>query len=637
MLIAGCSGGGHSMAPAPSGGGGVGPTTLVNGAKVTLSITLAQKVSLNKRRVSSKVRPTAVGKRAPSFVSPSTASVALSAVYNGASVFSTTINLAQCTNLYVVYECATSLPVGTYTIYSNLYDSSNNWLGTNLYASPAAQTIYANGAAPYGNYISVDDAGIAQYVFVEAPNNCTTTTGSSAYAPIYAFDADANEIVGPLANPITGYVSAGNGAGLGAVDLYETSTYGVFSADHNTVYDTSVYQLFVYEGGPEGSGELYGATNNIPAFFGAGSNGAAGFQLGSSASPAFVQLTVGTYIAVALTPGNPVLNAYDIQESVPAIATCNSFSVYPSLSSPTFLSTTGDSSGSNRNIVIVDGNNIDMLGSGNPEFYFTGNTPQVAFPITSTYTLGSNETPINLFTSPDVVGRFFVITNNSNTSVGQADQFLATNGSTVYSGSYSFSFAATTSLRIAGESGTGLYGLYYTNPNGSNFLYGVDRLTGSQYTPLSMWASGQIYTISPAGAGFNYIFFRGYNASATQYQLCTFDTTVGASSEDCLYITSPNSSAVSIRYDRLSGDMLAVNGTVLKAGYADVPPASFAMGNAYTFPTSQARFVPGEATPGFIGVYDGTSTTTFLQWNGSSWMGGYGSVAWGNAWIAPLY
>ncbi len=638
MLIAGCSGGGHSLSSGSSSGGGNGPSSLTNGAKVTLSITLAQKQTLSGRRVSNKARPAVSSKRVPSFVSPSTASVALTATYNGTSVFTTSIYLSQCTNVYVAYECATNLPVGTYTIYSNLYDSSNHWLGTNLYANPTAQTIYANGAAPsvYSNYLYVDSQAIAQYVFIAAPDNCTTTTGSSAYAPIYAFDADDNEIVGPLANPLTGYVNAGNGAGLAAVDLYEVSTYGVASADHNTVYDTSLYQLFVYESGPEGSGVLYGATYNIPASFGAGSNGAAGFQLGSIASPAFAQLAVGTYIAIAMTPGNPVLNAYDIQENVPAIISCNSISLYPSLSSPTYLGTTGDSSGSNRNIIVVDGNTIDMLGSGNPVMYLAGGVPQIAFPITSTYTLGSNETPVNLFTSPDVAGRFFVITNNSNNSGnGQADQFNATNGNTVYSGTYTFQFTATSSLRIAGA-GNGIYPLYYTNPSGSNWLYGVDRTNGNQYPALQMWSSGEIYTLQPSGTNFNYIFFRGYDASATQYQICTFDPTIGVGSEDCLYISSANSNPVSMRFDSLSGDMLAINGTVMKYGYADVPPASFAMGGAYTFPAAQARFVPGEATPGFVGVYDGSSTTTFLQWNGSSWTS-YGSVMWPNAWLASLY
>jgi hypothetical protein len=639
MFIAGCSGGGHSVGSAPPSGGGSGPSSLTNGAKVTVSIAVAQKTPMNGRRINNKVRPQAASKRAPAFISPSTSSIAISAVYNGAGVFTTTINLSQCTDLYSIYQCSTSLPVGTYTLYTNLYDgpsANGNWLGTNLYLSPAPQTIYANGAAPYGNYLYADVAGIAQYVFIAVPNNCTTTTGSSAYAPIYAFDADANEIVGPLANPLTGYVSAGNGVGLGAVDLYESSTYGVSSADHNTIYDTSLYQLFVYEGGPEGSGVLYGATYNLPAYFGSGSNGAAGFQLGSIASPAFSQLTVGTYIAVAMTPGNPVLNAYDVQESVPAIASCNSFSVYPSLSSPALLGTTGDSSGSNRNIIIIDGNNIDMMGSGNPVFYVAGGVPQAAFTITSTYTLGSNETPINLFTSPDAVGRFFVITNNSNNSGnGQADQFLATSANTVYQGSYQFSFAATTSTRIAGEGGPGQYALYYSSGS-NNLLYGVDRTNGNAYPTITAFTSGTVYTLQPSGAGWNYIFFRGFDASAPQYSLCEFDPTVGIGSKDCLYISSSNSNPVSIRYDNLSGDVLVVNGTAMKEYYAHVPPVSLAQTGTYTFPAAQARFVPGEAAPGFVGVYDGTSTTTFMQWNGSSWIS-EGSVQWPNAWLAPLY
>ncbi len=234
---------------------------------MTLSITLAQKQTLNGRRISNKVRPAVSGKRVPSFVSPSTTSVALSAVYNGSSVFSTTLYLSQCTNLYVIYECATNLPVGTYTIYSNLYDSSNHWLGTNLYANPSPQTIYANGAAPsvYSNYLYVDDAGVAQYVFVGAPDNCVTVNSGTTAAPIYVFDADGNEIIGPLANPLSGYVTAVNGGGQGTFDLYTVSAYGTFSADNQVISDTSVYQPFVNVGGTEGSVFLYGFTYNMPA------------------------------------------------------------------------------------------------------------------------------------------------------------------------------------------------------------------------------------------------------------------------------------------------------------------------------------------------------------------------------------
>jgi hypothetical protein len=633
MLIAGCSGGGHAASSLPSGGGGSGTQTLVNGAKVTLSITLAQKQALNGRRISNKVRPTASGKRVPSFVSPSTASVALSAVYNGASVFTTSIYLNQCTNLYVIYQCTTNLPVGTYTIYSNLYDSNNAWLGTNLYASPAPQTIYANGAAPYGNYLYVDDAGIAQYVFVAAPDNCLTVSSGSSAAPIYLFDADGNEIIGPLANPLVGYTTAVNGAGLGSFDLYTVSSYGTASADHQVIYDTSVYQPFVNIGGPEGSVFLYGFTYNTTAFFGEGSNGAAAFQAGSVSSPAYTQLTAGTYNAIAFTPGSATANLYEVEETVPAIEQCNSATFY-GLSNPTLFGSIYDSNGTSKEMVVVDGQNVDIVGgNSNDVFSIYSGVPQLYLPVT-TYALSGTETAVNLFTSPDVQGRFFVITNNSaNSGNGEADQFLAVSGSTTYSGAYQFSFPATTSTRIAGEGGSGQYALYYSSGT-NNLLYGVDRTNGSAYPTITAFTSGTVYTVSPSGAGFNYVFFRGYNGSSTHYELCSFDPTVGFS-PDCLNIGNGNSNPVSIRYDSLSGDMLVVAGTAMKEYYADVPPVSLAQTGSYTFPASQARFVPGEATPGFAGVYDGTSTTTFMQWNGSSWVS-YGSVAWGNAWVVPI-
>jgi len=641
MLIAGCSGGGHSAGSLPSGGGGSGTSSLTNGAKVTLSITLAQKQALNGRRISNKVRPTASGKRVPSFVSPSTASVALSAVYNGASVFTTSIYLNQCTNLYVIYECTTNLPVGTYTLYSNLYDSNNVWLGTNLYSNPTPQTIYANGAAPtvYSNYLYVDDAGIAKYVFVAAPANCLTVNSGTSAAPIYLFDADGNEIIGPLANPLVGYTTAVNGAGLGSFDLYTASSYGTASADHQVIYDTSVYQPFVNVGTSEGSVFLYGFTYNMTALFGEGSNGAAAFQAGSVSSPAYTQLTEGTYNAIAFTPGSSSALLYEVQETVPAIEQCN-YVTFFGLSGPTLFASMYDSDGTSKEIVVVDGQNVDIIGgNSNPVFSMSSGVPQLYLPVT-TYALGSNETPINLFTSPDVQGRFFVITNNaSNGGNGQADQFLATNAYAAYSGSYHFSFPATTTTRIAGEGGSGQYALYYSDGS-DNLLYGVDRTNGNAYPNISAFTSGTVYTISPSGAGFNYIFFRGYNSSAAHYQLCTFDPTVGIYSAHCNTVGSTgagDSNPVSIRYDTLSQDMMIVVGPTIQGGFADIAPASFSFSALYSsFPTSYARFVPGEATPGFVGVYDGTSTTTFLQWNGSAWTGNYGSVAWGNPWVVPI-
>jgi len=638
MLIAGCSGGGHSISSSPSSSGGSGPSGLTNGAKVTLSITLAQKQTLSGRRISNKARPTVSSKRVPSFVSPSTASVALTAVYNGASVFTTSIYLNQCTSLYSIYQCTTSLPVGTYTIYSNLYDSSNNWLGTNQYNSPSPQTIYANGSAPSsGNYLYVDSDAIAKYVFLGAPDNCVTVSSGTYAAPIYLFDAGGNEIIGPLANPLSGYVTAVNGGGQGTFDLYAASTYGTASADHQVISDTSMYVPFINVGSTEGSVFLYGFTYNIPALFGAGSSGAGGFQAGSVASPAYAQLTQGTYQAVLMTPGSPTVNVYAIEETVPAIESCNPVTFY-GVSSPSLISALTDSVGG-REVVLVDGQNVDIIGGNSgPVFSISGGLPQLFLP-TTTYALGSNETPINLFTSPDVQGRFFVITNNSNNSGnGQADQFNATNGSTVYSGTYQFQFPATNTLRIAGA-GNGIYPLYYTDPNGSNLLYGVDRTNGAQYSTITAFTSGEIYTIAPSGPTANYIFFRGWNGTAGQYQLCTFDASLGIGSANCFNLANGDSNPVSIKLEPLSDNIMAVAGTMIKGGFADTPPASFALMTLYSgFPVSQARFTPGEATPGFIGVYQaGTTpyTTTFLEDVGGTWVS-YGSIQWPNAWVVPI-
>jgi len=641
LFIAGCAGGGHSVGSAPPGGGGLGPSSLTNGAKVTLNITLAQKQALSGRRVSNKVRPAASSKRVPSFVSPSTTNVALSAVYNGSSVFSTTINLSQCTGAYGFYQCATNLPVGTYTLYTNLYDTNNNWLGTNLYQNPTAQTIYANGSAPYGNYLYVDVAGIAKFAFIPTITNCFDDQGSSAYAEVYLFDADVNQIVGPLANPLTGYVTAINGSGQGAIDLYAASIYGVASADHMTIYDTSLYVPFVYVSGLEGSVELYGWTNNMPALFGEGSNGLSGFQSGSATSPASTQITNGTYNVLAMITGSPQVALYAVEESVPAIIQCAPAYSYPALSYPTYFGSIIDSSLSNTELVAVDGQNVDLIGYATyGTFYVAGGAPQVAATVTSTYTLGSNESVVNLFTSPDVSGRFFVITNNSsNSGNGQADQFLATNGVTTYSGSYSFQFPATTSLRIAGTGANNIYALYYTNPSGSNLLYGVDRTNGNQYPTITAFTSGTIYELSPAGPGVDNIFFRGYDASVPGYELCVFDAQSGFSSNHCVNAGGLNTNAAALRYESFTTQIMSVEGLSIYGDPANVTPSSFTSATLYTgFPNLQQRFIPGEATPGFIGVYSTATspyTTTFLQWTGSSWTS-YGSIQWPNAWVVPI-
>jgi hypothetical protein len=212
-----------------------------------------------------------------------------------------------------------------------------------------------------------------------------------------------------------------------------------------------------------------------------------------------------------------------------------------------------------------------------------------------------------------------------------------TNGSAANEGSYSFQFPADTYTRIAGEGGTNQYALYYTQSNTSGSLYGVDRTNNAQYPAISVFSSGEIYTVQPSGSGFNYIFIRGFDGATTHYELCSFDPTVGIGSLSCSNLSNGNSSSVSLRYETASAQILAVAGTVIKGGNADVPPASFSLTTLYSgFPASEARFIPGESSPGLVGVYDGSSTTTFLQWNGSTWTS-YGSMSWPNAWIVPLH
>jgi len=518
-----------------------------------------------------------------------------------------------------------------------MYDSNNNLLSTNLYGSPPSVTIYPNGSA-YSNYLSVSTQGVAKFVFVDAPVNCVSTNEAAggAYASIFLLDADLGDIIGPLANPLNGYMVAVNGAGLGSADLYVASTYGVYSADHSTIYDTSIYTPFVALNPVEGSVELYGQTYNMPALFGAGSEGGAGFQ----ASPAYTNITVGTYVAVALNAGS--LTAFAIEETIPGIQACNSFTTYPAMSNPTVIGSMADAGTGLPVLDVMDGQNVDILSSGSFIDESSG-YPQAYF-ILSTYAVPGSETPVNLFESNDVRGRLFLIgnsTNNPNGSgLGEIDQFNLDSGAFSLQGTYFMQdFAATQAVRIAGESGSGQYGLYYSEP-GTAFIYGVDRSGGSnvQYPVITAWSSGQIYAMQPSGLGYNYIFFRGYNGSSDTYQLCSVDPTVGFS-PICMFPNGDTSYA-SIRYDPGSGELLAVYNTRMYSFNAHVAPSSFvsSMAPAYSgFTANQSSFIPSVATPGFVGVYSSANLyTTFLQYSSGVWSFA-GLLYWPNSSIATLY
>src|SRR5581483_2441618 len=162
------------------------------------------------RRGPANTRPSAA-KRVPSYISPSTFYVSLNALSGGTSIYSTYFPVTQCTSAYGAYQCATNLPSGTITLYTNLYDSSGYLLSTNQYSNPAPITIYPNGS-PYDNFVYVQTAGVVANLQQESPSLCFSA-GYQQSIPILFLDADGNTIVGPLANPVTPSVAAVNGAG----------------------------------------------------------------------------------------------------------------------------------------------------------------------------------------------------------------------------------------------------------------------------------------------------------------------------------------------------------------------------------------------------------------------------------------
>lgn len=185
-----CGGGGHAAAPAlPAPAVNVTPAVQTGEAEVTFTIAV----------------PTRTGSsatRRPSYVSPSTKSMAVAV--NGGSM--TSINLTpytvSCSNAYCLASVAVSAPVGTDTFTIALYDAVNG--SGNVLARQSLSTSVVNGT----NTIPLTLSGVVKSVSV-SPSTLSVTVGTSGSnsLSVYAYDADGNIIVSP-----GGYVDASGNA-----------------------------------------------------------------------------------------------------------------------------------------------------------------------------------------------------------------------------------------------------------------------------------------------------------------------------------------------------------------------------------------------------------------------------------------
>jgi len=658
MLIAGCSGGGRSGGNAlPGPVASAQATGLANAVKVTLSLTVPAKQALSFRRGSASVRPAGTSRR-PTYVSPSTYYVALDAVYGSTNLYSTYFTLAQCSPSSgpygVAYACPAYLPSGTFTLYSNLYDAQGYLLSTNLYSNPSPVTVYPNGS-PYSNNLYVQTAGVLSSVQIETPGGCFAA-GTQQSIPLLFLDADGNTIVGPLANPFTGDVTAYNGAGLGAISAYVIYAGAPLVADSLTIYDTSIYASpYIFVSGQEGAVNIAASVANIPVY----SNNAVTYSLTAGTA------ATGTYIAWALeNPPMYGIYALAIEQTLNQVVPCggvpnglyDDFVYVGSILSPTTPYVVANDAG--NNFVAFDASWTANYTYAY-EFFQTASPYNSAGPHFQPYqTLQfSPSGPIvDFFTSANVTGRINIIyqgastgvietIDTSNGAITSNNPFDATAG-IVFSGS----------TRITGSPTTD--SLYYDVP-GTPWLYGVNASSspGSAFPAIDFSVStvlnGQIYALSPSGAGTPATeVVRGADTLGS-FHVCAFDANNFAGGIFCANTNSQDANIASMQYDPGTGDLIWASGStsVFAVPLHGVTPSAFTSSvfrghgaqpltaipttfpftsSVYTLSHNADRVLPGlEAVPGVAGLYDGpqasgpcsgTGEITWLRYNAGSWV-----------------
>jgi hypothetical protein len=644
MLIAGCSGGGHaggSSLPQPFGSSNA--IALANAARVTLSINVPPRQTQSFRR-GQKFVPASVARK-PSYVSPSTFFVALNVYAGGNSIYSTYFPLTQCASAYGAYQCATNLPYGSVTVYTNLYDQYGYLLSTNLYSHPAATTIYPNGSA-YSNDIYVTTAGVLYSLQTLSPTDCFTT-GSQQSIPLYVLDADGNTIVGPLANPITPTFTAVNGGGLGAINIYAMYNGSPIAINNQTIYDTSLYSSpYFFVSGSEGAITIGATIQNIPVY----SNDVFTY------TPTAGYAATGTYMAWGLQNA-PIYGLYAIaiEQSLNQTVICGNGGVNGAFQSWTYVGSIQDPGNGNPYLVLSDNNNNVVI----YDAYVTSDYTRAYDYFQSTFNMyGGQLGPhanlhqtanfvtngpfVDFFTSANVTGRLDVVSQPVTNGVIQIID--TTNGSITSSSPYNATPGITFSgsTRLSGSPTA--HALYYTVP-GNPWLYGIDTTTspGTALTAIDFSATApnkitkEVYATAPSGTGTPATIVVRGNDTLGNYWVCAFDATNFIGGITCHSTGSTNSNPASMQYDPGTGDLMWASGGTSAFAFPihGVAPSTFinttfpGTPSIYTLAHSANRLLPGlEGVPGVAGFYgyqssgpcSGQGEITWLRWNGSSWV-----------------
>ncbi len=654
FLVAGCSGGGHALAPSPAGGNsnGLGPSSsLTNPAKVTLSLTVPARQTQVSKRGTAAYRPTAA-KRVPTWVSPSTAYVGIQEMYNGQQAFFTYLALSSCTSSNYTYQCSTNLQAGAYEIYLNLYDQNINLLSTNVYSNPSLTTIYANGS-PYPNNVYVTTAGVISNLQLQTPQECFAA-GVQQSIPLYVLDFDGNTIVGPIANPLTANFTAYNGAGLGAVSLYVMYNGSPAAANTWTMTDSSIYSSpYIFVSGQEGAVYIGASVTNIPLYFNSQTlsySGGAGYA------------ATGTYIAWALD-GNPQQDGMypiAIQQSLNQAVMCQSANGTNSafIEVESFLDpvtgmpylVTGDAY---NNVAIFDAYS-PASASHAYTFFQASNAYGNIGPksqLYQSYAFMPSSPFVNILTSAVWPGRVDIVSSNT-------IDFDDTSNGVVYSdGAYGPSSTLfNSSTRFAGNPGKGVI---YFNDVGTPVLYGFNSSSppGSALTPVDFSSgypiTGQIYSVVTSGNNSGLDLVRGAD-NTNAFYVCAFSSSAFTGSVYCHGTSSTDTNPVSLQYDPGSGDIMFASGGTSAFGFPanGVTPATFIAnfpGTPAIYPLAHGanRILSGlEGTPGVAGFYGGpqgsgpctgTGEVTWLRWTGGNSWSYLASMCWPNHYLTLTY
>jgi hypothetical protein len=688
MLIAGCSGGGRSagtMSPLPAGGGSQGAASTPRG-NATLQIMIPPQTQMQGpqslraagRRTSGGIRYATSARRHPTWLSPFSAYANLTVVpASGGPTYQTSFALSSCTEgtnpatYESYYNCSVSVPYGSNFFYLSMYDLYNNLLSTNVYASPAAQTVNPNGSSAT-NTISIYEQGVVSRIDQESPVSCWAAYPQAVFLDFK--DADGTPIYGPLANPITPKFTAYDGTGLGAIApyaVYLSGSYGTFAVNNQTLYDTSIYFPYLWISGQEGAVNVAATVANIPVY----NNGALTYSA-TSGTP----FATGTYIAWGIGAGGYNLYPVAVQRSTnyaiacdPANGTFQQWTYVGAILDPVYGTPYIVASDPGSNLHVYDGlapavalghSYLFFQTPGSGSYNNAGLNFWLQQPLEfSGSVFGGNL--IDFFTSPIVKGRVDVL--STSTTPGHIDLIDVAAGTYGAQSDFPTRFFTTAvtlygNTRLAGSSVSSY--LYYDQP-GSAYLLGEyvvpyssvpsGSIDFSSYTQIT----GQIYTISPSGPSSSYIFVRGASSTGAFY-LCEFDSNPGnfaLSISNCYHIGSYNSNPASLTFDPGSGDLMFSAGYTGNTGDvyalpANQAPTTFAAdpfagypSNFYQLQSQTFRFTPTTATPGIVGLYGGpqssgpctgTGEVTWLSYSSGAFHY-IASLCWPNHYIALTY